>query len=51
MIRIKSLFGCGITAVFIVVATASVAQLIDTAMNAYAQNTFKQVYPVKLKWV
>jgi hypothetical protein len=39
MIRKKSLFGCGITAVFIVVATASVAQSIDTAMNAYAQNT------------
>jgi hypothetical protein len=39
MIRKKSPFGCGITAVFIVVATANVAQLIDTAMNAYAQNT------------
>jgi hypothetical protein len=39
MIRKKSPFGCGITAVFIVVATASVAQLIDTAMNAYAQKT------------
>lgn len=34
MIRKKSLLGFGITAVFIVVATAS-AQSIDTAMSAY----------------